>query len=141
MSAPPAPGDLRIVQEFVNTADRAAGTDILANSRALADWLAMHRLLPAGTELDTADLERAVVVREGWYKLFAGPAGRESVEALDLEASTALLRARFAADGEIRFEPAAPGFDEALARLLVIAARAQRDGQWLAAMLGISPSP
>ena len=36
---PPAPGDLRIVQAFVNTADLPTRTDELASLTGLQDWL------------------------------------------------------------------------------------------------------
>ncbi len=38
----PAPGELRLVQAFVNSADLEAGTDELSSLGGLADWLERH---------------------------------------------------------------------------------------------------
>ena len=127
---PPAPGELRLVQAFVNTADHQAGTDELASPRALADWLARRELLPTGTELSAADLARAVEVRESWRSQFAGRADQEVAETLDRAMATALLRGRHGPDGEVRLEPTAGGLDGALGRLVVIVSRAWSDGTW-----------
>ena len=126
----PAPGELRLVQAFINTADLDAGTDELASSRALADWLARHGLLPAATEPNEADRQRAVEVREGWRSMVAGSSSEELAEALDRATVAAALRARHGADGSIRLEPSAAGLDGALGRLLAIVLRAQIDGSW-----------
>jgi predicted RNA-binding Zn ribbon-like protein len=128
----PAPGDLRIVQEFLNTADLDAGIDELTSPQALADWMALHALLPTGTELDATDVERTIAFRESLRSLVAAgeSAGRKLGAAVDRAASGALLRVRFEAGGELRLEPVAPGIDGAIGRLLAIVAAAQRDGLW-----------
>ncbi len=126
----PAPGELGLVQAFVNTADRDAGTDDLASPRALADWLARHGLLPPGTELTAADLERAVEVREGWRSLASGSLSEDRAAALDRATAAALLRGRHGTDGRVRLEPADAGLDGALGRLLAIVSQAQADGSW-----------
>ncbi len=136
----PAPGELRLVQAFVNTVDREAGTDELATPRALADWLARHGLLAPGTELDAADRQRARAVREGWRSLLAGSMTEESAEALDQATAAALLRARHGVDGVVRLEPAVAGLDAALGRLLVIVSRAQNDPGWQRLKVCASPS-
>lgn len=61
----PAPGDLRLVQAFLNTVDPAKGRDDLASPPELAIWLASHALTPAPPALGAADLERAIAVRAG----------------------------------------------------------------------------
>lgn len=47
----PAPGDLRIVQDFLNTVHLKEGTDELAQPRGLSDWLARHGLLGGAANL------------------------------------------------------------------------------------------
>ena len=126
----PAPGELRLVQAFVNTSDLDAGTDQLASPQALADWLARHGLLPPGTGLSATDWQRALEVREGWRSLVAGALSERLAGALDRVTRAALLRPRHGADGSLRLEPAAAGLDGALGRLLAIVARAQVDGSW-----------
>ena len=41
----PAPGELRILQAFVSTADLRSGADELASPRALGEWLVRWGLL------------------------------------------------------------------------------------------------
>lgn len=127
---PPAPGDLRIVQAFLNTVDLRTGTDELASPRALADWLAKHRLIPAGTELTATDAKRVIGFREGLRAfLIAGAGtGRRQIAALDAAVAGALLRPRFTAAGGLSFAPAAEGADGAVAHLLAIFAAARGEG-------------
>src|SRR2546427_10490443 len=47
----PAPGDLELVQDFVNTLEVDTGADDLPDPEALAAWLAGHRLLGSGERL------------------------------------------------------------------------------------------
>ena len=132
IDARPAPGDLRIVQAFVNTRDLATGSDRLKSLQGLDHWLAAQGLTAAGTSLEPADVERAAALREGLRTWIAGgaTAGDAAAQALDQAMSAALLRPRVGAGGELAFEPAAGGLDEAFGRLLAIVAAAQRDGSW-----------
>ena len=125
-----APGRLSLVQAFINTADREAGTDALASPQSLIDWLVDQRLMPPGTELDEADRQRVLAVREAWRSLLGDSPTSEAVETLNAATEAALLRPRHDADGLIRLEPATDGADAALGRLLAIALRAQVDGRW-----------
>jgi len=125
----PAPGDLRLVQAFLNTVD-PKGRDELASPPALAIWLATRALTPAPPALGDADLERALAVREGLRALMEPGAAEDVVARLDEVASGLTLRARFAADGTTLIEPTADGFDGALGRLVAIAARTRCAGMW-----------
>jgi predicted RNA-binding Zn ribbon-like protein len=74
----PAPGELEKVRAFVNTRDIEEGTDDLASTAGLADWLARAGLMPVGVParpgaavggarpapVAPADLVRAVAMRE-----------------------------------------------------------------------------
>lgn len=127
----PAPGDLSLVQAFLNTVDREAGTDELASPLALAGWLKRHGLLAAGCELGPKDLQKVLRVREGWRSLLAGSKKEQAIiEALDEATAAAGLRVRHLKGCNIHFEPTADGLDGALGRLLVIAGEARGDGTW-----------
>ena len=128
----PAPGDLRLVQAFVNSADLEAGTDEIATLPGLCDWLEHHALLPPDPEIEGADVRQAIEFRESFRRLLAAgeSASRELGAAVDRALVPALLCSRFEAGGVLTFTPAAAGLGGALGRLLTIIAAAQRDGLW-----------
>src|SRR5690349_6523254 len=82
----PAPGDLAMVQAFVNThydLVRDHGAEVLASPSALHDWLADAGLVdPGARTLRAGDLRRALAVREGLRALAFANNG----EALDADA-------------------------------------------------------
>src|SRR4028118_678103 len=62
----PAPGPLRVVQEFVNTRSNLRGIDLLEETEGTARWLAGHGLFPDGVaEVGEADRRRLISFREG----------------------------------------------------------------------------
>jgi predicted RNA-binding Zn ribbon-like protein len=123
-----APGELGLVQRFVNTADLDQGTDELADPAGLAAWLDRTGM---PTQVDAAGRDRAVAVREAIRSLLLANHGAspdpEAIATLDRAAA---ITVAFDADGTARLEPARPGIDGVLARLLAIVARAQAEGTW-----------
>lgn len=138
----PAPGDLRLVQAFVNTHDLEAKTDRLASPQALADWLTLHGLMAAGTRLEAADVARTARLREGLRSMLGAgvAAGSQAAKALDDAMSTVWLRPRAGGGRELILEPAARGLDGALGRLTAIVAAAQQDGSWLLLKVCANPT-
>jgi predicted RNA-binding Zn ribbon-like protein len=130
----PAPGNLALVQEFVNTVDVEDGTDELPDPERLRAWLAGRELLDAGELLGAADLQRAAEVREALRALLHANAGEaldaEAVATLNRAARNARLLLRFAGDGRAGLEPDAAGVEQALARLLAIVYGAMAEGTW-----------
>jgi predicted RNA-binding Zn ribbon-like protein len=129
---PPAPGDLRIVQAFVNTADLPTRTDELASLTGLQDWLKRWGLAPAGG-VTVADHRCAVDVRDGLRSFLRANVGlrvdADAVARLDRAAAAATLRVRFHG-AATRLEPAADGVNGALGRLVRIVAETRQDGSW-----------
>ena len=133
---PPAPGDLRLVQAFVNSRwnlDRHH-EEQLATPATLAEWLTGHDLIESGTRLGDADLARALEVREGLRAiLFVNNGATADRAAIDL-----LNKGLRAAGLFVQLEPgSAPDFraqqrdlDAALAMIGTIVALAQLDGRW-----------
>jgi predicted RNA-binding Zn ribbon-like protein len=133
----PAPGDLALVQAFVNThydltAER--GGEILLDPEALRTWFTARGLIEGRHQLDANDLERARIVREGLRAL----AFFNNGQSLNDDALDAMRRASAGAETEIRIErdgprfvPVATGIDAAIGALLAITARAMIDRSWL----------
>jgi predicted RNA-binding Zn ribbon-like protein len=135
---PPAPGDLALVQAFVNShydLELEHGADLFATPAQLGRWLSARGLLAASARLRARELSRALAVREGLRRLAAGnnhPGA--SVTAARLQS---LNQAAAGAGVEIRLEPARPrfvaagaGLDRALGQVLAITATAMLDGTW-----------
>jgi predicted RNA-binding Zn ribbon-like protein len=128
----PAPGELALVQRFVNTADLDTDTDQFADAAGLAAWLREAGL--ADDDLDEFDRRRIVEFREALRRLLLFHNGAEldasAVGALDAAGRTARVQVAFDAGGAARLEPAGRGVDRVLGRLLAIVARAQAEGTW-----------
>ena len=131
----PAPGDLEIVQAFLNTVSFGKKkTDELKSPRNLADWLSRLGLLPSGTKLTADDLTRARDVRTGLRALLLANNGygldEDAVERLDRAAMGARAQVRFEHDGKSRLERVSRDFDDALGTLLGAIHAAQSAGVW-----------
>lgn len=138
----PAPGELERVRAFVNTWDVDDGTDAIETPAALGEWLAGQELLGGDARVTAAEHRRAVGVREALRATLRAHHGHPDEECAQDVLSDASHRAKlqvlFDDDGNSRLEPAAPGVDGALGRLLTIAHEADRQGQW--ARLKICPA-
>lgn len=122
----PAPGNLRVVQAFVNSnydLEYEHGAELLDSPQALTRWL-KRRGLPS-TEATQQDLERALQLREGLRALLiAKHEGRDA----ELDASIE-VRLRLGADS-VEWEAAEGGANAGLDLILAHAATAQLDGSW-----------
>jgi predicted RNA-binding Zn ribbon-like protein len=128
-----APGDLAIVQKFINAWD-LQGVDRLSKPVSLEHWLAEHWLLKDKGRVTEADLRHAVEVREALRDMLAANDGegvpKDAVETLSRAARSAQLVVQFEPDGKAKLEPAASGVDAALGKILAIAFRAMLEGTW-----------
>lgn len=134
--APQAPGELRLVQAFVNTVDTWTGAEDFSSLDGLADWLSSRGLLAPGEELEEADLERAVAVREDLRRVLAAHGAAEidgeAVARLDRATSEGRFRLRVGREG-VRLEllpGEADGFGACVGRLLGIVLEAQFSPHW-----------
>jgi predicted RNA-binding Zn ribbon-like protein len=131
-----APGELAVVQGFVNTLDIESGTDELDSSAALRGWLLASDLSGTGdVAVSAADLGRAVALREALRGVLSShlpAAGGPGAAAADLRKIAAGLRIRIDVgdDGRIAPAPAGSGAAAAMASMLLIVAAADRAGTW-----------
>jgi predicted RNA-binding Zn ribbon-like protein len=134
----PAPGDLLLLQAFVNTYEADTSIDMLADLSAGNAWLHESGLVPAGIDLDEEALSRARPVREALRSLLDYNAGQGQPEAAGVQllndaAGKATLRlAVVAEDGyRVKVEPAdADPLGTAVVRLILIVRDAQLAGTW-----------
>lgn len=132
----PAPGDLGLVQAFVNSRwdlDRELEEQLRTPSE-LAAWLAGRRLLEPGTELTAADLKRALDLREGLRALLLVNNGAipddEAIERLNRVLGRTALAVRFGTDATPELSSRGRDLDAAMGSLASIVAVAQIDGSW-----------
>ncbi len=137
----PAPGDLELVQAFLNTV--TPKMDELETPAHLSAWLARNGLLPAGTRLTPEDLERARTARAGLHALSLANSGRSLDDAalagLDRAAIGARAQIRFDRDGSSRFEHISRDLDDALGTLFGIVHVARCEHKWSALKLCAHP--
>ena len=134
----PAPGELALVQAFINSffdLEVEWGADLFATPERLAGWLADRGLLAPGTTLRASDQTRAVAVREGLRGLTAGNNGASpqataaSLADVNAAAGGAQVEVLLQAQGP-QFAAAGSGLDGALGVVLAIAGTAMLDGTW-----------
>ena len=119
----PAPGELALIERFVNTADLDRGTDELATVEGLSAW--------GEGAFDEADRRRIVAFREALRALLlANHGGRPDPQAIATLDRAAPLLVAFDGDGTATLAPAGGGADAVLARLAAIVARSQAEGTW-----------
>jgi predicted RNA-binding Zn ribbon-like protein len=123
----PAPDGLRLVQDFVNTADRENEVELFDGPGGVREWL-RHRSLPH-EDVTPAVVHRLIEVREALRSVLLGEADARSRSTLDGAARRARLQPEFGADGA-RLVPAASGVDAALGEILATAFAAMVDGRW-----------
>jgi len=131
----PAPGPLRLVQQFLNTHNHEfpPEADRLGTPERAGHWLVGHGLLPMGTAIDEGDRRRVVQSRDALRALVMANRGRR-VGAAHLrvlnEAGATCVAIRFGLDGRPRLEPVDEGVAGALGRILVAGYGAWLAGTW-----------
>jgi predicted RNA-binding Zn ribbon-like protein len=128
----PAPGDLALVQAFINShfdleVDR--GADLFATPASLRQWLLACGLISARTPVGSGDLARAITVREGLREMARGR-DADGAALLNGAAAGACVELRFC-DGSVRFVPErGGGVAGALGLVLALTAQAMLEGTW-----------
>ena len=135
----PAPGTLRLLQQFINTYNIerehiGLRTEEFASPAHLRRWLVGHALLPRNARIRAFEVRRAQEVREALRRFLLAhngwPMELTAVGVLNRLARDARLVVRLRRDGRMRLEPDAAGLTGALGRLLAAAFVAQIEGTW-----------
>lgn len=145
---PAAPGDVGLLQAFLNTHFDIVtehGADLLATRARARRWLSEQGLLAPGARITRADLDRLHRVREGLRELIAdgqGPGAKLSAlaaQAINEHLTGAAIELRFTSRGPELVPVGASGVDRVLGWLTAIAARGMIDGSWQ--RLKVCPGP
>jgi predicted RNA-binding Zn ribbon-like protein len=133
---PPAPGALRLVQEFLNTNDIEGRSDELATPASLRSWLLRRAFELDGLAADAPGVARVIEAREALRMLIlarddrADAANAASAKACLHEVAT---KARFALTLEPLLwglEPTSKGVDRALGVILARVVEGMTNGTW-----------
>ncbi len=129
-----APGQLGLVQSFLNTLDPEAGRDDLSDVHAAQAWLASNRLVSPGTEYDDTDRRRLVEVRRAVLGLVAANGGaglqRRAVTTLNEAARRVRLGVRIHPDDGYRLMAEGVGIDRPIGELLISVTASMAAGTW-----------
>jgi predicted RNA-binding Zn ribbon-like protein len=130
----PAPGELEVLRNFVNTYDLMDKTDAIDTPESLRDWLAARGLIARTERLDEDDVRQARSVREAIRSLLLANNGFDvdprALEMLNNAARGAEVVVGFGEAGTPQLSPVRPGFAGALGRLLGVALGSMADGTW-----------
>jgi predicted RNA-binding Zn ribbon-like protein len=129
----PAPGELELVRQFVNTFDVESAWEGFSSPADLSGWMAERGLLPAGRRLTERDLAATRELRETLRDVLAANAGHanepEARRRLDRIAARYPLRMRL--NGGARLDgDGGKGIAPAVARLLGTVYDAMTVGTW-----------
>ena len=129
-----APGQLGLVQSFLNTYDLESGRDVLADSASAKGWLVENRLASPGTEYDATDLRRLTEVRRALHELVAANGGsglqRRAVTTLNEAARRVRLGVRLHPTDGYRLVAEGVGVDRPIGELLMSVTGGMAAGNW-----------
>jgi predicted RNA-binding Zn ribbon-like protein len=125
----PAPGPLRLVQEFVNTLDAEEGRDLLADRTTFTAWLQEQGPALTGPAPTDRDIAAATELREALRALLRTNAGG------DADAEAAALVNRMSEEAPVRVEVGTDGAATlqgagVVAAVLAATGTAMLDGTW-----------
>jgi len=133
-SRPPAPPPLDLVQAFVNSWDREAGTEPFRSPDDLAAWLRRYDLIGNRDPVTAGDVRDAIELREAIRGLLLEHNGEtpsaDARAAFARHAERSPLAARLVDGDRIVLASARGGVRGAWASLLGAIARASAEGTW-----------
>ena len=130
----PAPGRLRKIQAFVNSAELSTGREDFDSPETLREWLLANALILPDAAIDGEALQAARRAREALRSMLLANNGANpdptALEALERLCVQAELTLRFQPDGTAILAAQSPGIEGALGALFAIVFEATIDGTW-----------
>ena len=130
----PAPGELVIIQGFVNTLDVETGVDEIATEKQLKAWLSRCGLLRSGEEVSSKDLQTALSLRKALRFLLSANNGEavrpSSLKQLNHLLSQFPLTVSCGTDGTPSLIPSGQGMAGAFGLILSQVVLAVNEGTW-----------
>jgi predicted RNA-binding Zn ribbon-like protein len=130
----PAPGQLRLIQAFLNSKNTKSEREDFSNASALKEWLVEAKLIPPKAEVSESDVRQATAVRDAFIRLIETRGGEKidpsAVDVLNRTTRSAQMSVSFGPEGRAQLEPLAPAVDGALGKLIAIVVDSMADGTW-----------
>jgi predicted RNA-binding Zn ribbon-like protein len=130
----PAPPPLALVQAFVNSCDREAGTELFDSSASLASWLRAHGLIGKRERVTARDVRDAIELREAVRQLLLEhnglPTDKEAHATFARYAQRSPIAAQLSRDGEVALTPVRGGVAGAWSQIMAAIAEASGTGIW-----------
>ncbi len=130
----PAPGQLVLVQAFLNTANPKVGREDFVSPESLKAWLIESSLLAGNANVTDVDVRQSIAVRDALYRLLdvchTGKADPDAVKTLNRALRSAQMSVSFDDEGRSHIEPLAAAVDGALGKLIAIVHDSMADGTW-----------
>lgn len=130
----PAPGELIVVQGFVNTLDIEDGIDEIGTVELLKSWLNRHGLLSQDIRLSSKDLNTALSLREGIRSILQTNNGEmvqtNLLNQINKLVSQFKMGISFNKDGELLLLPKSHGIFGFCENILAIIVKSISEGTW-----------
>lgn len=130
----PAPGQLGLVQSFLNTFDLESGRDVLDEPASAKSWLVHNKVASPGTEYEDEDLRQLTDVRRALQELVTANGGvdvpRRAVTTLNEAARRVRLGVRLHPTDGYRLVAEGVGVDRPIGELLMSVTSAMAAGNW-----------
>lgn len=131
----PAPGELALVQAFINSLDREGGEEKFSNPGVLLKWAVENRLLNRSARLTRRDLLEARRVREALRDLLDANSGRrvsaKAIEILNHASTKARVGRVFSITSTAHATRDGTTLPDLLGQIFLIVIRAQVSGEWV----------
>jgi predicted RNA-binding Zn ribbon-like protein len=131
----PAPGQLAVVQAFINSLDREGGEEKFSDPEILMSWAVENRLLARSARLTRRDLLEARRVREALRDLLEAnssrPVSREAIDILNRASATARMGRVFSITPTHPARPDGTSLADLFGQILLIVIRAKVSGEWV----------
>jgi predicted RNA-binding Zn ribbon-like protein len=134
----PAPGELLLLQAFINTYEADTSVDVLSEPASANEWLHKSQLVPVGIDISGESLDRLRAVRESLRLLLDHNAGRgdpslAALEVISEAANGSGIELTVIPEEGYRVMAQPGGADPvgiAVLRLMLIVRDAQLSGTW-----------
>jgi predicted RNA-binding Zn ribbon-like protein len=125
--SPPAPGNLVLLEGFLNTSSDELGFDDLETAKSTEAWLRSFALWTGAKKITSEEHQKIIEFRAA---LRAWILDKERLEPLNELITEVAFRAEFGPGGEVRFRSTGDVYHQSLGTLIGVISESLQDGTW-----------